>query len=85
VDFSKKLQVAAKRYTKFQDNTKVNVIFHTTTAISVTVLLTDIKRIEQSTTSSNDFKQRYLDKYFGIHRWTYFTRGVGLHSALLSD
>jgi hypothetical protein len=31
----------------------MNVIFHTATAISVAVLLTDTKRIEQSTTSSN--------------------------------
>ncbi len=31
----------------------MNVIFHTTTAISVAVLLTDTKRIEQSTTSRN--------------------------------
>jgi hypothetical protein len=31
----------------------MNVIFHTTTAISVAVLLTDTKRIEQSTTSKH--------------------------------
>ncbi|MCC7332723.1 MAG: hypothetical protein IT232_08960 [Flavobacteriales bacterium] len=31
----------------------MNVIFHTTTAISVAVLLTDTRRIEQSTTSKN--------------------------------
>ena len=31
----------------------MNVIFHTTTAISVAVLLTDTKRIEQSKTSKN--------------------------------
>jgi hypothetical protein len=31
----------------------MNIIFHTTTAISVAVLLTDTKRIEQTTTSKN--------------------------------
>jgi len=31
----------------------MNVIFHTTVAISVVILLTDTKRIEQSTTSKN--------------------------------
>jgi hypothetical protein len=36
-----------------QDDTKMNVIFHTTTAIGVAVMLTDTKRIELSTTSKS--------------------------------
>lgn len=38
-----------KPLSKLLDNSKMNVIFHISAAISVAVLMTDIKRIEQST------------------------------------
>lgn len=59
----------------------MNVILHTTTAISVAVLLTDTKRIEQSTTSNNvtwtSFWHSPLD-LFHTGRWTTFRTVIRL-------
>ena len=50
----------------------MNVLFHTTTAVSIAVLLTDTKRIEQSTTSKEIFLTSFLA----------FTVGIISHGAL---